>query len=302
MKKQKIATVVFSEVGGILIAELSYNFFMSYQHTPITYITDCRDDNTQGRLKARVSTLFEGGNVIFMGVDFGKDAEAAINVVDVLDAYDGEPGVMLVNVAPRSGGGKKWENGTPFGHLKYDNVDIFTTIDGHTMSLLQKVAGEKLSIDVYEIPEVVPHMDVDEVAREKIINTQFRSFNYLPRLARDVMYGKDLPVSWTFDEIPDMPMMTCWIDTFGNIKTNILPEEIGFEVGKSVIIRVSENKQLLLPCYDRLKDIPDGVAAVTVGSSGYKDKRFIEIMLQGASAAYQLGIGSGAELEYVSTK
>jgi hypothetical protein len=267
---------------------------------PITYISDCRDDNTKGRLKTRVSTLFPGSNVIFVGVD--SDLEAGINLVDIIDAYDGQPGIILANVARREGKERKqkWQNGTPFGHFKYGNLDIFTTIDGYILSLLKKVTKENITVQVYDIPKVVPHMGLDEETQDRIIHTQFRSFDYLPRLAAAIMAGQDLPFE-EFTDIPEVPLATCWVDSFGNIKTNILPEEVKFEIGKSVIIRVSVNKQLRLPCYNRLKDIPDGTSAITIGSSGYGNKRFCEIMLQGKSAAYALGVGSGALMEYVET-
>lgn len=268
----------------------------NYPH-PVTYISDCRDDNTRGRLKARVSTLFHDSNVVFIGVR--DDVEAAINMVDAIDAYAGLPGVILGNVARREGKAKKWPNGTPFGHFKIGELDIFTTIDGYILSLMQKVLHHDISVDIYDIPTVVPHMNLSKEDQERIINTQFRSFDYLPRLAAHIMAGVELPKTDTFDSVPLMPNMVCWVDSFGNLKTNLTPEEVDFKVGESRVIRVSQNKQLYLPCYDRLKDIPDGVTALTVGSSGYGQNRFIEIMEQGKSAAYSLGIGSGTALEYV---
>lgn len=264
---------------------------------PITYISDCRDDNTQGRLKARVATYFPGSNVTFVGVK--NDFEAAINLVDIVDAYDGGPGVLIVNVAPRHGEAKKWENGTPFGWLKLDNLDIFTTIDGYTLSLLQKVVRHDLKVAVYDIPKVVPHMGLDEATQERIIHTQFRSFDYLPRLAAALVSGKDLPVTEEFDAMPKIPHAVCWVDCFGNVKTNILPEEIGFEVGKRIVLRFGNNKQFYLPCYNRLKDIPDDETAITVGSSGFGQKRFIEIMRQGKSAANMMGVSAGHRIEFV---
>jgi hypothetical protein len=79
----------------------------------------------------------------------------------------------------------------------------------------------------------------------------------------------------------------------------VFPEEIGFELGREVVFRVSGHKQFRLPCYERLKDIPDGYVALTVGSSGMEQKRFIEIMQQGGSSAESLGVVSGTELELV---
>lgn len=270
----------------------------NYRH-PITYISDCRDDNTQGRLKARVSTLFPDSNVVFVGVN--SDYEASINLVDIMDAYEDNPGVILVNVARREGKErkKKWPNGTPFGWLKMGNLAIFTTIDGYTLSLVKKVLQRDITVDIYDIPSVVPHMDLDEKTQDRIIHTQFRSFDYLPRLAADLISGKELPVTEQFTAVPEMPLSTCWIDSFGNIKTNILPEEIHFEVGKPVILRVGPHKQLRLPCYNRLKDIPDNEVAITIGSSGLGHNRFVEIMQQGKSAAYSLGVGSGQQLTFV---
>ncbi|PKL36721.1 hypothetical protein CVV38_02355 [Candidatus Peregrinibacteria bacterium HGW-Peregrinibacteria-1] len=265
---------------------------------PITYISDCQDFNTQGRLKARVASYFPSSNVNFVGVS--NDVEAAINLVDIVDAYDGQPGVILANVAPRHGKAKiKWENGTPFGHFKLGVLDIFTTIDGYTLSLLQKVLKHDIVVNVYDIPSVVPHMGLPEDVQERIINTQFRSLDYLPRLAAAIMAGKDLPITETFSAMPKMPHKVCWIDSFGNIKTNILPEEIDFKVGESRVLRVGDNKQFYLPCHNRLKDIPEKQVALTVGSSGYEDKRFVEIMQQGKSAVKRLAVKTGLTLEYI---
>ncbi len=268
----------------------------SYPKT-ITYISDCRDDNTQGRLKARVSSYFPGSHVGFVGVN--TDYEAAINLVDIVDAYEGNPGIILVNVAPRHGAAKKWPNGTPFGWIKINNLDVFTTIDGLTLSLLQKVMKQNLEVKVYDIPSVVPHMGLDKTTQERIINTQFRSFDYLPRLAKCCMDKMDLPVTEIFDAMPHMPTAVCWVDCFGNLKTNMLPKEINFKIGKKICLRINNHKQVLLSCYDRLKDIPDNEVALTIGSSGLGNLRFIEIMQQGKSAANSLGIKSGQELTFI---
>ena len=56
---------------------------------------------------------------------------------------------------------------------------------------------------------------------------------------------------------------------------------------------------LHLPFYNRLKDIPDGQVALTIGSSGLGSKRFLEIMQQGASAASTLALQSGINIEFV---
>mmetsp|Transcript_43706 Transcript_43706/g.103858 ORF Transcript_43706/g.103858 Transcript_43706/m.103858 type:complete len:367 (-) Transcript_43706:255-1355(-) len=268
--------------------------------SPITYITDCQDQNGKGRLFGRISTLFPGESVHLVGVN--SDYEAALTLVDVVDAYDGRPGIILVNVARRDGGErrKKWENGPPFSWLKLDGkVDIFTTIDGYVVSLLQKMIGRPLSLEVYEIPTAVPHMGLSLERQEHVIHTQFRSFDYLPLLAATLVSGKELPVSRIEGDLPEMPQAICWQDSFGNLKTNVLPEEVGFTVGESLLIQIDEQRQLRLPCYNRLKDIPDHKVAITIGSSGLGNKRLLEIVQQGASAAKTLALGSGMRLEFL---
>ncbi len=268
-------------------------------HDPITYISDCRDENTRGRLQARLSTYFPGSNLIFVGVP--TDYEAAINLVDIIDAYDGAPGVVLVNVARRDGDAKKWPNGTPFGWFKIDKLNIFTTIDGFCLSLIQKLRGKNITVDVYDIPTVVPHMNVDEETQERIIDTQFRSFDYLPRLAAGLVGGEDYPRTTKWDEVPLMPEAFCWIDSFGNLKTNVLPEEINFKVGRDVIIRTDKHQQFRFTCYNRLPDIPDNEIGFTIGSSGMGQKRFVEVMLQGGNAAKTLNLESGTKFEYIGS-
>lgn len=264
---------------------------------PIAYITDCRDANTVGRLKTRVATYFPGSNVVLVGVK--DDIEAAINMVDMVDAFEGRPGIILGNVARREGSERKqkWANGTPFGHFKLHNIDFFTTIDGHILSLLERLTGEKITVEVYDIPATVPNMGLDEVVQERIINTQFRSFDYLPRLAAAIVGGMELEPTEHWSDVPEMDYAVCWVDSFGNLKTNMLAEDIDFKVGKEVLLRVEGHKQFRLPCYERLKDIPDDYVAMTLGSSGLGEKRFIEIMQQGKSAAASLGIGSGTKIE-----
>lgn len=258
---------------------------------PIAYISDCRDENTKGRLSTRVASYFTG-NVTFVGIK--NEYEAAMNLVDVIDAYDGEKGLIFANVAPRHGKAKRWENGTPFGHFRLGDLDIFSTIDGHVLSLLQKLSGQKIEIDVYDIPKTIGAMDLSDKLREKIRKTQFRSFEYLPRLAREIMSGKTLP-NEKYAEVPEMPNVACWVDCFGNVKTSLLPEEVGFETGKIIDLKFG-GKKVSLPCYDRLKDIPDGEVGLTIGSSGLGEKRLLEIMAQGGSASQKLDIDSSTEI------
>jgi hypothetical protein len=136
--------------------------------SPITYITDCKDENGKGRLKARLATLFPGCSVQFVGVS--SDYEAALNLVDIVDAYDGRPGIVLANVARREGSERKnkWTNGPPFAWVKLENIDIFTTVDGYVVSLLQRMLERPLKMEVYDIPATVPHMGLSEERQAQV--------------------------------------------------------------------------------------------------------------------------------------
>ena len=79
-----------------------------------TFINDCRDANAVARQISRANTLLEGP-ADFCGVS--TDLEAAGNLVDVLDAANGQPGNVLINVAPRHDKAKRWPNGTPLTWL-----------------------------------------------------------------------------------------------------------------------------------------------------------------------------------------
>ena len=81
--------------------------------SPIAYITDCRDENGKGRLKARLTGFFPGCSVQFVGVS--TDYEAALNLVDIVDAYDGRPGIVLATVVRREGGMEEEGGETPAG-------------------------------------------------------------------------------------------------------------------------------------------------------------------------------------------
>ena len=286
--------------------------------SPIAYITDCRDENGKGRLKARLTGLFPGCSVQFVGVS--TDYEAALNLVDIVDAYDGRPGIILANVARREGLERKskWPNGPPFAWLQLGNIDIFTTVDGYVVSLLQRMLGRDLKLFVYDIPATVPHMGLSAERQAQVINTQFRSFDYLPLLAAQLLGYASLPVTSVISEIPNMPLAFFVLTLSGTSKQTHCQRmwactmerwhqalswrsesmmHVQAKGGRSA--SVGFRNVLHLPFYNRLKDIPDGQVALTIGSSGLGSKRFLEIMQQGASAASTLALQSGINIEFV---
>ncbi|HVZ58313.1 MAG TPA: SAM hydroxide adenosyltransferase [Patescibacteria group bacterium] len=265
-----------------------------------TIITDCTDANVEGRLGTRVASLF-GVTPTFVGVGNNlqtnnaqdpAEYEAAGCLIDVLDASEGE-GVILVNVANRHGKGKKWPNGTPFGSFYVGKQLVVATIDGYCLSFIKKLhlASE---IQIFDIPTVTAslvqqHILTPELA-QRINHTQFRSFEFQPRVAKWLTDGLTLPTqSYSLAQVEALPESIWYIDNFGNCKTTLLPEDIGFTQGKTIPTKLGE-----LMCFARMKDVPNGQPGLIIGSSGYGEKRFLEVIVQGVSAAkkFHLSVGS----------
>lgn len=258
----------------------------------VTIINDCRDANAVTRQETRADALFNA-NVTFAGVN--SDIEAAGNLIDTLDAAGDGEGVILVNVAPRHGAAKKWENGTPFAYFKVNNVLVVSTIDGFTLSLVKKyrlVESVKV-MDITTVLEAVKEIDhIDEKLAAHIAETQFRSFEFLPRVAHWLSLGQDIPSeTLLIDEIPDIGDVIWWIDNFGNAKTSLWKDEVSFGDSVEVDLQVGKFKTYL-----HLKDVPNESAALIEGSSGYGDRRFLEIVMQGRSAEESYGLKVGRKL------
>lgn len=256
----------------------------------ITIITDCKDDNAKTRQTTRLSTLFSQP-INFIGVD--SDLEASGNLIDIIDASNSEEGIILVNVAPRHKEAKKWENGTPFGYFHYKNTLIISSIDGLTLSLVKKFNLTE-SINLMGIPEVLKSLlkqnIIDQNLYEHIVHTQFRSFEFVPRVAKWLSEDIKIPsTKYSLTEIKDAPNAIWWIDNFGNCKTTLTKNDI--EVSEDINTKVGKLKY-----YSRLKLVPDDTPAIITGSSGIENNRFLEIVVQGKSAKEILSLKSGQEI------
>ena len=258
----------------------------------VTIINDCADPGTMNRQVVRAATLFPATHISPVAVGAYADLEASGMIIDTIDGAMDEPGIILANVAPRHGKAKQWPNGTPFGHIKYQNTHIFATVDGATLSLVHKYGLAK-NIEVYDIPTVLDAMikqgKLTPKLRDPIINTQFRSYEFLPRIAKWYLDKEIIP--FTLHPLSDFlpsPLAVWYVDNFGNCKTTAWQQDLGHQAGKTLMTPWGK-----LQCYDRLKDVPNGKAGLIVGSSGYQDKRFLEIVLQGKSAAAHFGIKVG---------
>ena len=248
-----------------------------------TIINDCRDTNAVGRQVTRVAVLSET-TVSFIGVN--SDLEAAGNLIDAIDAFGNNQGLILVNVAPRNGKAKKWENGTPFGYFTYKNITVLSSIDGYTLSLVKKFNLAK-TIRVLDTKEACEYMVsnkyLDQKEGKRITLSQFRSYDFTPRVAlllknKLIPSAKILPI----EEVADAPEAIWWVDNFGNCKTTITSTELNLED------KFLKTKFGQFPFYPRLKDVPDKKIAAIIGSSGLGEKRFIEIVVQGGRAVKEI--------------
>lgn len=258
----------------------------------VTIINDCRDVNAMGRQLTKAAALFDCP-VIPVGIN--HELEAAGNLIDVLDAAGDGEGVVLVNVAPRHGNAKKWPNGTPFGYFYYKNILVVSSVDGLVLSLAKeyKLIEEIKLLDIESVLnwlEQHGHIQADEL--DHIIHTQFRSLEFTPRVAKWLKDGFDLPFeNYSIDKISDVPDAVWFIDNFGNCKTTLFNDEFNFKSGEKVSTKFGE-----LNCYERLKDVPDDQPALIIGSSGLGDKKLLEVVMQGKSAAEKFGLNLGDNL------
>jgi len=260
----------------------------------ITIINDCRDANAVSRQTARTSSLLSGP-VSFIGVT--SDIQAAGNLIDIFDAVGGKTGVILANIAPRNGKAKKWKNGTPFGYFWYKKVLVLASIDGLTLSLVKKFKLTEF-ITVLDVSETLDQLVADDALsknlKDSISRTQFRSYDFLPRVAAYLVKNKKLRgTRLQVKNIQDAPPAIWWIDNFGNCKTTLLYKDIK----DGAPLSAKFNK---LPYFARLKDVPDKAPALISGSSGLGEKRFLEIVVQGGNAEKEFDISVGETISQIS--
>lgn len=267
-----------------------------------TIINDCNDPNVRARQELRFRSLF-GVQPAFLGVGPYGGIEAAGNLIDQLDVLvnfplagkDGDA-IVLVNVAPRSTEIKwRWDNGTPFCYFRVGRVLVVAAYEGHCLALVRDL-GLAASVELLDIPTVtaaaVAWGDLRAEEAKRISNSQFRSLEFLPLAAYWLRQGR--PVPSKTESLAGLPPVTglVWcVDNFDNVKTTLLPEDIDFEQGKEVTL-YNDQKAV---CYRRLVDVPAGVTALTIGSSGFGGKRLLEVAIghQGRAAA-EHGFVSGS--------
>ncbi len=281
----------------------------------ITIINDCKSENDIGRQSTRYSLLFPNTNITFVGISsnlgINSTLEAAGDLIDVLDASNGEEGIVCVNVAPRGQIKEDGENGSKFSYFWHKKTLIVSTIKGYNLSLIKKL-GLASKINVLDTQEVLKFASdqglIANDLKEYIAMSQFRSFDFQPRVARWLFDGIKLPAEVvSIDKVATVPLTPWLIDSFGNIKTTMLIDDIlhrhpELVSGPEAILKQVQNDKIIIKTnygefkfYDRLKLVPNGETAIYIGSSGLTSNRFLEIATQNreGSAAKQLNLKIG---------
>ncbi len=254
----------------------------------ITIISDCADANARSRQEIRYKALLGNTtNITFIGInnDLGAkgELEASGCFIDALDAYNDTEGIIVVNVAPR-GAKERYPNGIPFCFGKIGKITVIGTPNCFTLAKKLGLISEISETDVYTVcVQFLP-----EAEAKRISLSQFRSFEYLPHLTNWIYQGKEINAK--NGEVYDFgdENYVWYVDCFGNCKTTIVCEE-GSEF--------TNHTTLPYEFIERLTDVPkDGKGYFTKGSSGYKDKRFVEIVVQRQPASKILNLEVGTKI------
>jgi hypothetical protein len=256
-------------------------------------VSDCRDDNAMARQAVRTASLLGKGYHI-VPVRIPGDLGAALCLIDMLDAAEVEQGggAVLVNVAPRNKlAGEEWPNGPPFCYFWYGQTVVVSSISGLTLSLVKKLKLAR-EVKLLDIPTVAAAAGWSADVQQRTAETQFRSFEFLPRVVAILLAGQEVPAeNYSLAAVPSAPKVVYFVDSFGNCKTPLLPGEVGFREGLIVETRFGN-----LSCHRQLCSVPDGESAIVIGSSGIGNARFLEIVVQGGNAAQCFGASVGTPI------
>lgn len=247
----------------------------------ITIISDCSDPNARSRQEIRYRTLF-GNNVPITFIGIAREIEASGCLIDAIDAHCGTEGIIIANVAPR-GNKEKYPNGIPFCFSRVGTITIIGTPNCFSLAKKLGIVSSVLETDVLSVCKKF----ISQKEAQRIANSQFRSYEYLPLLAKWIFEKKDIPVIEI--SIPDFgnANYVWYVDCFGNCKTTLSDCSQNKTDGLSIQYSFIE----------KFADVPkDGKPYLIKGSSGYNKKRFLELVIQRQSASKTLGIGVGSKI------
>lgn len=265
-------------------------------------ITDCTDENARARQQCRFSVLFGVCPIILGTSSCIPDVESAGNLVDLIDSVENmlekyrkeKASVIIVNVEPRNKEVKgTWNNETPLCYFKVGNTLVVSTFGGRCLSLVRDL-GLVRSVELLSVAKVIEAaLSWGELTRgeaHQITSTQFRSFEFAPLVAYWILSGYHVPsVSRGLKGLPPVTSYIWHIDSFGNCKTTVLAENV--ELSRGDRVKVCEKHVSIF--YEKLEDAPCNEIALIVGSSGYGNRRFLEIVVKGGSASKELELKPG---------
>lgn len=262
-----------------------------------TIITDCIDSNARQRQVNRYRSLFHEEPVFVPLESADIDLEAGGQLIDALDAaaapqqLDPQKSIVLVNAAPRGSETRDagYDNGVPFCYTRYRGNLIFSTYNPRLLSMARIT-----NVDLIDIPTATEAFVADGLLTpdeaEAMNATQFRSLAFLPLAARVVAGGQELPKTpQPIEPDHDIGGRAWFTDSFGNIKTTSLPEDIDYQAGQIIAVRTAHGAYKDAICIPHLADVPTGELAVTMGSSGYGSRRWLEVVVARGNAAEKLG-------------
>ena len=130
--------------------------------------------------------------------------------------------------------------------------------------------------------------ELDKNTKQRITNSQFRSFDFLPRVASWIVEKRNIPFNkYDLSKIPNSPSAFWLVDNFGNTKTTLLKEEINLDAENNAVIKIA-GKPIKFSFYNMLNNLPDKAIGITFGSSGIGEKRFLEIIFRSGNAGKEL--------------
>lgn len=240
--------------------------------------TDCIDpENALIRQTLRYKSLFPHAEITFNKLSHG-DIPLLAGIIDKIDAtsFGAVKHLIVCNVAPRTE--KRYDNGGPFCYVHIGNATIIGTPEAFV--LLRKLGIIK-TVQQTDVRTVCTAFLSEAFEVDRIARSQFRSFDYVPLLALWLSEGKTIPcLSLILENEPIKEQV--WLrDNFGNLKTTITSSEIEAHVKKGKVKSAINGRKREFPFYERLSEVPLGVTAFIVGSSGYGESRFVELVAQG---------------------
>ncbi len=255
----------------------------------IHVFTDCVDKkNAKKRQIERYESLFPGAKVKCKKLNSKNYVPVLTGAIDVMDAvrFGAVPYIFIFNIASRTE--TQYKNGAPFCFAKLGRSLIIGTPWSFCMLKKLGVLNEVHITDVFEVCKNF----VTKAEARRIAESQFRSFDYVPFLAKWLSENKNVPSKILKLSKVEIKEQVWHIDCFKNAKTTI-PNSFLKGRKNGTFVKTEYGQ---LPFYRRLADVPVGTLAITQGSSGYSKFRFAEIVINGGKAAKRLGLKVGSEV------